>query len=315
MFQASIPRVSVVMPSYNAQACIGRAIESVLAQTMQQFELIVVDDASTDGTQALVHAITAKDSRIKHIALSSNRGPAYARNVGIAAARGEWIGLLDADDAWRTDRLDQLLRTSGTFDAVFDNLVGYDSRSRSDTDVLIPEFHEGELTIARLLGSVDRTRPYDLGYLKPLIRREFLLKHGLKYNESLRTNEDLLLYLELLARGGRAHTVNVAAYVYTIPTGADGSASAFSNTVPRDDELRRALQGVLQRDAERLSVSARHAIAQRIAVLKEVGPLSEFYHAWTRRAYGRMARLFLLKPAVRHDVTRKVTRRLLSSMT
>jgi glycosyltransferase involved in cell wall biosynthesis len=100
---AAAPLVSVVIPSYNRGHCIGACIRSVLAQTMDDFEIIVVDDASGDDTREQVAAIG--DPRIAYLALPSNQGGAAARNTGIRRARGEFVAFLDSDDLWLPDKL------------------------------------------------------------------------------------------------------------------------------------------------------------------------------------------------------------------
>jgi glycosyltransferase involved in cell wall biosynthesis len=97
------PLVSVVIPSYQRGYCITACIDSVLAQTLADFEIIVVDDASGDDTAARVAAIA--DPRIAYVALASNQGGAVARNTGIGHARGEFIAFLDSDDLWLPDKL------------------------------------------------------------------------------------------------------------------------------------------------------------------------------------------------------------------
>ena len=104
------PRVSVVMPVFNGERYVGRAIESVLRQSMADLELFVVDDGSTDGTAALVSEF-AGDPRVRY-AKQSNQGPSAARNRGIAAAKGQWIAFLDSDDRWTSEKLGRQLRVA-----------------------------------------------------------------------------------------------------------------------------------------------------------------------------------------------------------
>lgn len=94
------PLVSVIMPSFNAERFIGESIESVIAQTVRDWELIVVDDASTDATRAIVTAYRQRDPRIRLIAQRTNSGPAAARNLGLDQAQGDLIAFLDSDDVW-----------------------------------------------------------------------------------------------------------------------------------------------------------------------------------------------------------------------
>ncbi|MBL8850099.1 MAG: glycosyltransferase family 2 protein [Planctomycetaceae bacterium] len=91
-----MPAISVVIPAYNAEGCVARAIESVLAQTQAVREIIVVDDGSRDATAAAVEQFGADVRLIRQ----SNAGPAAARNHGVREAHCEWIAFLDADDAW-----------------------------------------------------------------------------------------------------------------------------------------------------------------------------------------------------------------------
>lgn len=101
--EAGAPLVSVIIPSYNRGYCIGACIESVLAQTLGDFEIIVVDDASSDDTRDRVAAIP--DPRVSYLALAANQGGAVARNTGIRRARGEFVAFLDSDDLWLPDKL------------------------------------------------------------------------------------------------------------------------------------------------------------------------------------------------------------------
>jgi glycosyltransferase involved in cell wall biosynthesis len=98
-----LPDISVVLATYNRAAQLPRAIASVLAQDGPRFELIVVDDASTDGTRAYLKTLT--DPRVRVIAAPHNLGPAGARNLGLEAARADIVAFLDSDDAYRAGRL------------------------------------------------------------------------------------------------------------------------------------------------------------------------------------------------------------------
>lgn len=97
------PPVSVVIPAYNRASTIGAAIGSVLRQTFTDFELVVVDDGSTDGTLEAARAIA--DPRLRVIAAPRNLGAAGARNLGVAQARGTWIAFQDSDDEWLPEKL------------------------------------------------------------------------------------------------------------------------------------------------------------------------------------------------------------------
>lgn len=97
--------VSIVMPAYNAGEYIEESIHSVQQQTHSNWELLVIDDASTDGTAATVEKYTLEDSRIKLHQLPANQGAGFARNIGIKASKGDFVSFLDADDMWKPQKL------------------------------------------------------------------------------------------------------------------------------------------------------------------------------------------------------------------
>ena len=101
--------VSIVMPSYNTGHFIRASVASVLAQTYQDWELIIVDDCSTDNTDDIVGEFLA-DERIRYIKNEKNSGAAVSRNRALREAKGKWIAFLDSDDVWRPDKLEKQLR-------------------------------------------------------------------------------------------------------------------------------------------------------------------------------------------------------------
>ncbi len=99
------PLVSVVLPTYNRARLLSRAVKSVLDQTYPNFELIVVDDCSTDGTEGVVKGF--QDDRIRYIRHEKNQGAPIARNTGIRAAEGKYIAFQDSDDVWCSTKLEK----------------------------------------------------------------------------------------------------------------------------------------------------------------------------------------------------------------
>jgi len=105
------PLVTVIIPLFNAQDYIAQTIESVISQTYQNWELIIVDDCSTDNSIEIVKGYETKDRRIKLIELKSNfGGPARPRNIGLDISNGEYLAFLDADDVWLKDKLQVQVR-------------------------------------------------------------------------------------------------------------------------------------------------------------------------------------------------------------
>ena len=101
--------ISVVLPAYNRRNTVRKAVESVLNQTERDIECIVVDDASTDDTAGVLTEIN--DSRLRIIRLTENSGACHARNVGVQAAKGEYIAFQDSDDCFHPDKLERQLRS------------------------------------------------------------------------------------------------------------------------------------------------------------------------------------------------------------
>lgn len=97
------PTVSVIIPTYNREKLLPKAIDSIKKQTFQDFEIIIVDDASTDNTESLIKNLN--DNRIKYYKLEKNSGQCIARNYGIKRAKGEFIAFLDSDDEWLPEKL------------------------------------------------------------------------------------------------------------------------------------------------------------------------------------------------------------------
>ena len=106
---SNAPIVSVITPAHNAAATIPASIESVTAQSHQDWELLVIDDASTDETADLVAAQAGADPRIRLLTLAQQEGVARARNAGLAAASGRFVAFLDADDLWQPTKLTRQL--------------------------------------------------------------------------------------------------------------------------------------------------------------------------------------------------------------
>ena len=101
-----MPKVSIIMPAYNAERTVEQSVLSALAQTHTDFELIVIDDGSKDRTPEILERLAATDSRIRVLTNNPNMGVSKSRNRGIAEASGEWIAFLDSDDLWREDKLE-----------------------------------------------------------------------------------------------------------------------------------------------------------------------------------------------------------------
>ncbi|WP_339226565.1 glycosyltransferase family 2 protein [Oceanobacillus sp. FSL K6-2867] len=113
------PLISVITPAYNAERFIGDTIDSVLNQTYSNWEMVIVDDRSTDNTTSIVEEYRKRDNRIKLIVLEENSGSAVARNTAMENAKGRYIAFLDSDDRWLPEKLDKQLRFMQNNDIAF----------------------------------------------------------------------------------------------------------------------------------------------------------------------------------------------------
>ena len=242
-----VPKISVVMAIYNAAAQIDGALNSLVAQEFGDWELIVVDDASTDGAGALMGQRAVHDPRLFYQRLPCNVGPAAARNVGLDAARGEWVTVLDGDDRYDSGRLRILLDRANRdqLDLIADNLMLFDEAAG---ETLGPAFAlNGEsypLTVRRLVENDRPPRITVLGQLKPFVRRAFLLATGVRYPEDVRVGEDFQFLFHLLEHTPRALLVDYCGYRYTLPfSPSAGRQAAGTRTSHGSDGLSDLIKG------------------------------------------------------------------------
>ena len=138
----STPLVSVIMPAYNAEKYIEQAIRSVQKQTVRSWELIVVDDRSTDKTAEQIRRLAAEDMRIIPVYSETNHGAAESRNIALRQCRGEFVALLDADDVWHPQKLERELERARETDAdlVYSSYAMIDEQgTRCFSDFIVEE--------------------------------------------------------------------------------------------------------------------------------------------------------------------------------
>lgn len=185
------PLVSVIMPAYNGEKYIGDAIEYILNQTYDNFELIIVEDKSTDHTLDVIHGY--EDSRISLYLNECNRGIAYSTNLGIEQSKGKYIALLDDDDMsasrrleWQVEYMEEHKEVDilGGRNAVIDaegNFIRYDVEPLKN-----PKYIK-----AMLLFSNEK-----FANCTAMIRKSFIIKHGLKYQDGCLGMQDFKFYID-----------------------------------------------------------------------------------------------------------------------
>jgi succinoglycan biosynthesis protein ExoO len=289
--------ISVIMPVFNASRTVVRAVDSALAQQGWALEIVIVDDCSTDDSLAVIAATYGGDPRIRVLSAGTNQGPAHARNLAISHARGDWIAILDADDAWLPGRLDAMMAVAQDADLVADDLVSYDAVAGVVTGQFFPgTIPAGPLSLTAFMKPSVR---FDFGYLKPLIRKSFLADHSLAYRKDMRHGEDFMLYAHALCLGARFQLIAQGFYLYTTPVGqSSGAASPHSKTQYDDNRLCSAILALESTHGGHLSTAQRAAIRQRAGMMERQADGFAFMGRLKRRDLAGSLAIALRKPGV-----------------
>ena len=254
------PTVTVIIPTYNRAALLERAIGSVLGQTWRDFELIVVDDGSTDGTALL--SVLHSDTRLRFLRNGKNRGVSHARNTGAQAASAPWIAFLDSDDEWLPTKLEKQLAWTNEHPGA-PIVQTRELWIRRGKRVNPPKTHEkfaGDLFSA----SLDRCM---ITPSSVLLRRDLFETFG-GFNESLPACEDYDLWLRVTCRN---HVGLVDEYLLKR---YGGHADQLSASVPVLDKFR--IQSICDLLESGL-LSADQASLARTSILKRAHIVAKGY--------------------------------------
>ncbi|MBB1139436.1 glycosyltransferase family A protein [Myroides sp. WP-1] len=208
------PRVSIIIPVYNGAKFIERTLIALLNQSLNAIEIIVVDDGSTDHTLAVVNAMS--DPRIRIIS-KENGGVSSARNTGIKAARGEYIGFVDADDTVKEDFYEQLLGSSSEVDVVISglliekegNFVHKESLLESNRIYSQKEFAEEVLARYLTVENLDL-----LSVVNKIYKRDFLMDKAILFDENLTLEEDGMFNLQVYTTMNALVQIAYSGYYY-----------------------------------------------------------------------------------------------------
>lgn len=221
--QTEKPQVSIIVPAYNAVVYVTECVESILTQRYADYEVVLVDDGSTDGTGVLLDALAGRDSRIRVIH-QANGGVTSARRKGVEEARGEWIYFVDADDKLIPDgliHLTQVAMQDDALDIVEGCVAWFDADGIGEgMPALVRETHRevrhtNPASYARGLFQLGRLNEAAGSPWGKLLRREILLRtNALDIPRHFTNAEDTLMLL-LMARGIRKHImVDKEVYLY-----------------------------------------------------------------------------------------------------
>lgn len=253
------PLVSVVMPAHNSVRTLRDSAESVLDQTVSSIELIIVDDGSSDGTAALARQIAAADPRVRILHHPVARGPAGARNTGIAAARGRYLAFCDSDDLWLSPKLERQLALAEESGAA----LVYSGYHRVDARFAGPaSSFRAEDRVVRVPARLTHRQLLRRNLVGCLTAVVDLQQTGPVSMPDLPGAEDWALWLRVLRDGGTAFGIDEPLALYRVAQPGSHSARRWRAV--------RAVWAVLRRE-EHLAVpaAALHLLTDAAAALRK----------------------------------------------
>lgn len=210
--------ICVIVAAMNAEATVARAVASALAEP-EVSEVVVIDDASRDATLQAARGADDGSGRLSLMRAPRNLGPAAARNLALTRSSAPLVAVLDADDVILPGRFANLADPQSDWDMSADNMM-FVGEDQAEEFAGLTAFATGgvaeRMTFARFVAAniSQAGRPRgELGFLKPVMRRAFLQRHGLAYDERLRLGEDFDLYARMLLAGARFRLVAACGYV------------------------------------------------------------------------------------------------------
>ncbi|MBE9107096.1 glycosyltransferase family 2 protein, partial [Nostoc cf. edaphicum LEGE 07299] len=265
------PKVSVIIPAYNTETYIGKAIESALEQTLTDIEVIMVDDGSSDKTVEVAKSFT--DQRLKVIVNQQNLGAAAARNRAFRAAEGEWIAVLDSDDWYAPERLEKLVSLANTTNAdmIADDVYLIEDGTTSPWSTLIQESGERidkifQIDIVYFVETdVYGQAGLHFGLSKPLFKREFLIKNGIEYDEEIRMGQDFWIDMKCLIKGARFFIEPKPYYFYRSRPGS----LVYQSQLPRLNQYCKATTSFMQQDIVKKNPALMRALSYNLSVYKK----------------------------------------------
>ncbi|ENH96578.1 teichuronic acid biosynthesis protein [Gracilibacillus halophilus YIM-C55.5] len=197
--------ISVITPTYNSEAFIEKTMESVRQQTYSNWEMVIVDDGSTDDTISIIQKYQEQDERIKFIQLTENQGAAIARNTAIEHAKGRFIAFLDSDDQWMPEKLEEQLAFMQENDIAF-SYTGYQE--------LYEDEEKGNVITAPQKADYPQLlKNCVIGCLTVIIDR---YKTGKLQMVNIRSRQDYALWLELTRKGYIAYGLDRVLSLYRV---------------------------------------------------------------------------------------------------
>lgn len=220
--------VSIVIPVYNGQNHIRKCIESLLKQTYENIEIVVVNDGSSDNTDLVLDDVQKEDQRIR-VVNQENKGVSYARNVGITFANGEYLLFVDSDDSLKENAIETIMKSIDNDSdlVVFGfSVIGNDNR-KNDTKVL-SNLKNSKADKYTLLQAVLSTKENIYGYAwRSLYSVKLLKSYELLFPEGIKISEDYLFFVKSIYYSNKVTIIDKELYNYNL-----GSSSMSTKYIP-----------------------------------------------------------------------------------
>jgi len=244
-------KISVVIPVYNGENTIKKALNSLISQTFTDFEAIIINDGSEDKTKEIAQKYCKKDFRFSLISYKENKGVSYARNQGLKKAKGKWISLLDADDWFANQRLERLFTAAETLEAdvVFDNLKIVKPNNHKIIEITCFG-DKGATTSISLKELFDLDTPYmnfAIGYVSPFVRLQFIKDKKITYNEQYSFGEDFTFLAEMILKDASAYILPFSDYYYVFKPAGNQKQSEYMLLENKYDNVIEACNKFLSR--------------------------------------------------------------------
>ncbi|MGF1460967.1 MAG: glycosyltransferase family 2 protein [Leptolyngbyaceae cyanobacterium] len=289
------PEISVIIPAHNTEKYIKRAIDSVLAQTYTNFEIVVVDDASTDNTVQILESIL--DPRLRFFCRSQNGGAGAARNRALSEATGNWIAVLDSDDWYAPERLERLLKLAQEREAdmVADDLYIIEEGESVPRATMV-QYHDSSLQgvieidpSTFVLSDIEGRQGLALGFSKPIFRRQFLIDNQITYKAEIKVSQDFWLDMDCLVRGAKFILLTEPYYYYLA---REGSLTASTDKIERLTQECDAIVSFFYKEAE--SLQKNQALSDALALkLKETRKMRDYYLVVSALKQGKLGQAAL----------------------
>lgn len=212
----NIPTISIIVPVYNIEKYLHRCIDSILAQSFSDFEVLLIDDGSTDSSGIICDEYSQKDNRVK-VFHKENGGVSSARNIGLKNANGKWITFIDSDDVIENDYINNIIKVNDGIDLV---ITGYKQKKGDIIETV--EYSEQIICVNEFLSQILNTSIYLISCIfyhpwRKLYKRSIIDNNRIEFDEDLFYGEDTVFIIKYLYFVKNIQIKNCTSYIYTLP--------------------------------------------------------------------------------------------------